>query len=290
MVAPGMLQNPSVLSWLEGIEPAWTLLDQDSFLALRRPPSHADGPIRFAANLSAEEIERSAVARNARMVLRAAAEAQGLKTTATGNLARSVVADLCAQFTWPDFDKNEVFSVNKVINEPDFYPLFFVRHLLQAAKLARRRKGFLAATAAGRKSLVEPHVQALQALLFQTTFWHMYLGYFGRGIHDGWPQADAGVVLWSLSVAATDWQSPKVLSRLCTIPIIGVLESQWDSGSLALQARILRPLVWFGLLEHREEAVEGSRFDRRHFYRKTPLFDRFLTFAVGLERDDAMRH
>lgn len=31
VVAPGMLQNPSVKSWLGGVEPAWTLLDQASF-------------------------------------------------------------------------------------------------------------------------------------------------------------------------------------------------------------------------------------------------------------------
>jgi|GEM_PF-6994078 len=30
MVAPGMLQNPSVRNWLGGVEPAWTLLDLDS--------------------------------------------------------------------------------------------------------------------------------------------------------------------------------------------------------------------------------------------------------------------
>lgn len=35
MTAPGMLQNPSVRKWLGVIEPAWTLLDHDSFSALR---------------------------------------------------------------------------------------------------------------------------------------------------------------------------------------------------------------------------------------------------------------
>jgi hypothetical protein len=27
VIAPGMLQNPSVKTWLAGVEPAWTLLD-----------------------------------------------------------------------------------------------------------------------------------------------------------------------------------------------------------------------------------------------------------------------
>jgi hypothetical protein len=77
---------------------------------------------------------------------------------------------------------------------------------------------------------------------------------------------------------------------LCTVPIIKVLESQWATGSDAMQARILRPLVWFGLLQHRQEAVDGSRLEHRHFCRKTPLFDRDLSFSVGLERDNALRH
>ena len=56
MVAPGMLQNPSVLTWLGDIEPAWTLLDQDSFHALRWPPSPSDGPIRLASDPTVDPI------------------------------------------------------------------------------------------------------------------------------------------------------------------------------------------------------------------------------------------
>ena len=73
MVAPGMLQNPSVKTWLAGVEPAWTLLDQASFAALREPPSPTAGPIRLAADLTQEEVQQSAVARNALILLRAAA-------------------------------------------------------------------------------------------------------------------------------------------------------------------------------------------------------------------------
>jgi hypothetical protein len=39
MVAPGFLTNPEVLRWLDGIEPAWTVLDYDSYNALREGPS-----------------------------------------------------------------------------------------------------------------------------------------------------------------------------------------------------------------------------------------------------------
>ena len=131
--------------------------------------------------------------------------------------------------------------------------------------------------------LEEPNPRALQAVLFHITMWHFDLGYLGRGLHHGWPQRDAGIVLWSLSVAANDWQPRERLSRLCTIPINGVLDQTWDTASHAMEARILRPLQWFGLLEHREDETDHVTSRRRHLYRKTTLFDRFLSFDVTLE-------
>jgi hypothetical protein len=71
------------------------------------------------------------------------------------------------------------------------------------------------------------------------------------------------------------------------VPVIGVLEVAWDLGSFAMEARILRPLTWFGLLESRWEGKAGLGEPR--LYRKTPLFDRFLKFNVQIERP-AARH
>ena len=62
-----------------------------------------------------------------------------------------------------------------------------------------------------------------------------------------------------------------------------VVGQTWDTASYAMEAWILRPLQWFGLLEHREDETELRRFKRRDLYRKTALFDRFLSFEVRLE-------
>jgi hypothetical protein len=72
-------------------------------------------------------------------------------------------------------------------------------------------------------------------------------------------------------------------------PVIGVLESQWDVGSSAMEARILRPLVWFGLLESRTEPRSPTEVVEPRLYRKAPLFDRFVKFNVRIERSD-IRH
>jgi hypothetical protein len=80
------------------------------------------------------------------------------------------------------------------------------------------------------------------------------------------------------------------LTRLCTVPTIGVLEAQWDSGAMAMESRVLRPLLWFGLMEYRREEIEGSCIGARHFYRKTSLFDRMISFEVGLEGLAGIQH
>ncbi len=290
MVAPGMLQTPSIKTWLGGVVPAWTLLDMASFAALRRPPSPTAGPIRLASDLAQEEVLQSAVARNAMVLMRAAATGAGLKLTATGNLARDVVAEMCDVFEWPGFDKLEAFRWHKVVNEPDFLPLYFVRHVVEVAQLVRPRKGYLKSTPLGRQMLDEARMGTLQAVLFHIALWRLDLGYLGRGLHQGWPQQDVGIVLWSLSVAANDWQSRERLTRHCTIPIDDVLDNQWDTASYETEARILRPLHWFGLLDQRQGEIAGSRIAKDHFYRKTALFDRFLSFDVNLEAAGVPRH
>jgi len=288
MVNPGMLQSPSVQKWLGGVEPAWTLLDLDSFSQLRSPPAPNAGAIKLAPDLTENEFQLSAITKSTLGFLEAASETPGLKLTATGNLSRAVVADMCDIFDWPDFNKEERFRLNKVTNETDFLPLFFIRHVAQFAKLVHRRKGYMKVTTAGRSILKRR--EALQAVLFHTAFWNMDLGDLGRGLHSGWPQGDIGVVLWSLSVAANTWQPRDRLTRLCTIPNNGVLNSTWDSGSLAMEANILRPLLWFGLLELKQEEIEGDKLNRLNLYRKTPLFDRFCSFDVTLDGADSHRH
>ena len=289
MVAQDFL-NSQVRAWLDGVEPAWTLLTFESLQALRQEPSVARTAIRIANNLSREEIAGSPIARNTLILLRAASEHGGLPLTATGNLTRAVVAEMCKLIEWPDFDQADTFRFNKVINEPDFLPLHVVRQLAQAATLVRAQRGKLVAMPLGKSLLSEAGQGSLLAPLFHLAFWHMDLSYFGRGLLGSWPQADAGVVLWSLSACADDWQSAEKLTRLCTIPEPAMLSGTWDQTRYAMQARILRPLLWFGLLEHRTEKIPDSPIGEHHFYRKTQLFNRLLTFAVQVELSEEVRH
>ena len=120
--------------WLDGVEPAWTLLAFDSLRALRQEPSAGQTAIRIANDLSADEVASSAVARNTLILLRQAFERTGLPLTATGNLSRAVVAEMCKLIEWPDYDQADAFRFNKVVNEPDFLSLHVVRQAAAAAR------------------------------------------------------------------------------------------------------------------------------------------------------------
>ena len=290
MVAEDFLQDAQVRQWLDGVEPAWTLLTFDSLRALRQEPSASQTAIRIANDLSDDEIAGSAMARNTLILLRQVIERGGLPLTATGNLSRAVVAEMCKLIEWPHYDQAEAFRLNKVINEPDFLPLHIVRLLTQAATLVRAQRGRLVATPLGKSMMSDARRGSLPAILFHIAFWHMDLGYFGRGLLGSWPQADIGVVLWSLSVSAGDWQASEKLTRLCTIPEPAILSGTWDRTPYAMEARILRPLLWFGLLEYRSEKIEDSKFEERHYYRKVVLFDRLLAFDVKMDFAGGPRH
>src|SRR3984893_11143856 len=286
MVAPGFLQNPEVRRWLNGVEPAWTMLEFDSLNALRQEPSTNNHAIRLEPDLADAEISASAVVANALNLLRRAAEIGGLKLTATGNLSRAVVEEMFGIIKAPGYDKAELLRVQKVINEPDVLPLHFVRILTQAAKLLRTHRGKLIPTPLGRRMLAAEQHGPLQALLFHVALWHMNLAYFDGYPLDSWPQSEVGVILWSLSASTHDWLPRETLTRLCASPVIGVLESQWDFGSSAMEARILRPLVWFGILESRTGGRSATELVDARLYRKAPLFDRFVKFDVQIEGTD----
>ena len=136
VVAPGFLQNPEVRRWLNGIEPAWTMLEFDSYSALHEEPSASNQTIRLEPNLTEADLSGSAVARTAQILLQRAVDAGGLKLTATGNLSRAVVAEMIEVVEWPDLDKDELFRVPQGDQRAGFPAASTSsRMLLQATKL-----------------------------------------------------------------------------------------------------------------------------------------------------------
>src|SRR5689334_23189445 len=75
MVAKDFLPDPQVRQWLDGVEPAWTLLTFESLRRLRQEPSAVQTAVRNY--LSVDEVVCSPVARNTLLLLRQTIERDG---------------------------------------------------------------------------------------------------------------------------------------------------------------------------------------------------------------------
>src|SRR5437764_14037299 len=168
--------------------PAWTMLDPDSLKSLQDEPSASNEALRLEPNLTEADLSASAVTRTARMLLERAADDGGLRLTATRNLSRAVVAEMVEMIEWPGLDNAELFRFHKVVSEPDFLPLHFVRVLVQGSKLVRVKRAKLVLTRLGKAMLVPERYGALQAVLFHIALWHLNIGYFDRNPIESWPR------------------------------------------------------------------------------------------------------
>lgn len=289
MVKPGFLQNESVVAWLGGVEPYWTHLDFESYCRLRRNPDEDDRALRLASDLTAAEASASPIVVALLHLLRMAEE-KPVPLTSSGCLGRAAVVALAEIVNGPAFDLSLIRSVTKVLNEQDVWPAELLRVIAVDMRLLRRAGKTLVPTDRARKLLGAGGAGDLAARLFEIVFWRINLGRWDGCPMPSWPQGDIGIIVWALSHVASDWETPNRLARLTTVPVIGVLEAERDFSGLALELRILRMLALFGLLDAAPAPPSPGRFLAKHRYRKTPLFDRLLSFDVTLEPIEGARH
>lgn len=254
--------------------PAWSLLDRTALIRLLGSPE----AISIAKDVDPEAVRKAPLVVMIHALIERAVTIQGLMLTATGNLSRADVLALFESLDWPDYDKDMVLAVNKVLNEIDVMPIHIARIVAQEGKLLRKRKARMFATKLAKEMIEPGREAALFRSIFETLFWRIDTGYFDRSSIEDWPQDHVGVVLWCLSVSAHDWMPPRELTAICTLPYQQESPSAWDRPELIVEARILRPLTWLGLVERRR-SLANDEFSPRE-YRKTPLFDSALRFDV----------
>jgi len=89
------------------------------------------------------------------------------------------------------------------------------------------------------------------------------------------------VILWRLQLVADDWATAEQLTgRVFLYSVSDQIKavSPWPTAEAAVLAdEVLEPLTWFGLLECDQPLERWLRRDKPK-YRKSPLFDRFLSF------------
>jgi hypothetical protein len=262
--------------------PAWRLLDREGLHALVDAPRRGlpEG-IFLTPNRARHEISAVPLVMAARQVMERAAAQGGLPLTAAGALSRADTRALFDLIDWPEYAKNEVLAVNRVLNEADALPVHVTRIVLQMAGLLRRRGKMLIATKKAQ-ALLDPNASAdLFALLFETTLWRVSLSYFDRFPVEHWPQDHIGIVLWCLSVAANNWADADMLAQVCTVRDERLDHTVRDFSGAAMRSRVLRPLTWLGLMEmaRRDDGVQAD-WMRPSVFRKTALFDAVVSFKI----------
>ena len=273
-------------AWLDGVEPAWTVLEPARWEALMREPSAENGALRLADDLTDTELDHSAIVRNALVLLRAAANGAGLELTARGYLTRANVAALRETMDWPGCAFEESRRAGKRSSEAQVGELRLVRALLEEAGCVEiTRGGRLRASRRGQ-ALLAGAKSALFAELFRIAFWRLSLNLFGTAECGSWPQQQVGMALWALSTTGHRFQGTRALMVVSVLPDEAVSRRpEWVATTL-FSWRVLRPLWWFGLVECREQ---GEDLDAAR-WRKSVLFDRFLNFATDLARNFGAPH
>jgi hypothetical protein len=272
--------------------PAWSLLTPSGIAGLlARPNGGPPETIRLGSNLDATSAAGMPLLATLSLMLARAQASGGLTLTATHALSRADTRALFDALVWPDYDKEEVLAVNKVLNEGDVMPVEVTRLIAQAAKLLRRRECKLVATKRGQEFASGSSAVEAFRRLFALIFWQIDLGSLDRVPVERWPQDHVGLVLWCLSVAARDWSSVGELLPVCTVLDAAAEGSAADHLAFAFEGRILRPLTWFGLLETRRVGEPGTfawRYVRE--YRTAPLFNRALAFEAEVAVSIGSKH
>jgi hypothetical protein len=184
-------------------------------------------------------------------------------------------------FDWPDMGYDELFSVNKVLNECDFLPLELLHFLLIELKLARHNKGQFKITKRGAAMLANPS-QLLNTLVPFYIFNVDHSAYSRSGEQ---PFGTWDVWLNVLNVEAENAATELELYQVFYGPLSDE-PMAWRATS-ALYSCVLRPLCWAGLLlEHKDQGSKRSDA----VYLKTPLWAAWLQLDTDDIVEPAQRH
>lgn len=267
------------------VRPA-TEADMDAFIAqlLDADWNAPNSPIQLADDLTLDEVKHVLFFDQARQFLRLMDENKGAPLTATGNLNRAYVAQMMEKLDWIRryMDPLKRGGLCKKYDEGDVMPLEVLHGVCEFAKLIHKRRSRAYVTSRGRDLCTDAKAGSLYRLLFLTLFREFSLDYISGYRETPLVQSTIAVILWRLQMVASDWIAADRLPR--EVFLTRVLEQADaaaglpDMATTILRHEVLEPLIWFGLLEcdHDEEVYHGP--DAVLKYRKTPLFDRFLSF------------
>ena len=118
--------------------------------------------IMLNESLGMTDLSGSPMTINAMKVLAYIRDNDGIMLTKSGAFYRKFVTWAADDFRWPGYEAEELYRLNKVLNELDFMPLAIMHELLIGARLIRRYKGKVLLSQAGKRIIGD--YGALQAV------------------------------------------------------------------------------------------------------------------------------
>jgi hypothetical protein len=241
-------------------------------------PSSISPDILLNESLGMTELSGSLMCVNGMKLLKYAHDNDGITLTKSGGFFRKFVTWAADEFQWPGQEPEKLYAMNKVLNEQDFFPLAVMHDLMLVTRLLRHVKGKAVPTKAGR-AIMGDH-GALQAVLFDAYFMALDPSAFDRFVIE-YKDADLRHFIGVVQNRLGDWVTLVDFASWC-LPIEAIqtyrISPQYDA-CFYLMSKVVRPLLWLGLLERKPEQ-DTTRIEER-LYRKTPLFDRFIRIMMG---------
>ena len=201
--------------------------------------------------------------------------------TKSGGLKRYFVEWAAESFDWPDHRPVDLYAVNKVLNELDFYPLVELHDVMLAMKLARHFKRTFRLTTEG-KGLVGCPGKLFERLA------PFYLLEVGHGRYsrfgDEMQMRHWDIYLNVINVEADAGATGLALRRA----LFGEPDrsSGYDEIMSSFWGQVLRPLCWLGLLERIGDGYRG----RDQTYVKTPLWRAAMCLETDRHLDPNVVH
>jgi hypothetical protein len=175
-------------------------------------------------------------------------------------------------FDWPGHRPEELYRLNKVLNEEDVFPLGVLHQFLLHTRHARHSNKMFRVTIAGR-ALIDAPSQAFNEIVprFLLEVDHAGMGRVRTAI-----PGRLAEYLDALNLAAGDWIGVRALTE----QLLGSgVDQNWDPRPLSLYVAVIRPLVWCGLLLEEDGGWSNSRV------MKSPLWHQ----ALALPSDEALK-
>ncbi|WP_272002876.1 hypothetical protein [Roseovarius sp. ZX-A-9] len=182
--------------------------------------------------------------------------------TKSGAWNRRFIEWAVTHIDFPGWTGEELYRVNKVLNEYDVAPLEYLHALMDGLKWGRKYQGTYRLTKTG-KGLGQSPDAAFLAVIPAFLF---------RFDHAESMQTKAPLGNWDifLNIINHEIGDGITAARLAGI-LYGDDSLGWNSPASVLSAAVFRPLCWAGLLQ----SEEGHGLSKR-VYHKTPLWDAAL--------------